>query len=65
MGASYQQPTKTVLKDLTVVQNKGLSTKEAQRRLAEFGPNSLEAAKKINPLKLFFSQFNDIQLTSR
>jgi len=35
----------------------GLSTDEARRRLARFGPNILEAKEKATPLKLFLDQF--------
>ncbi len=38
----------------------GLTTKEAQRRMDEFGKNTIEKKEKISPLKLFLSQFTDV-----
>ncbi len=40
--------------------DQGLSSKEAQERLAEFGPNELKKEKKISPFALFIGQFKDI-----
>ena len=37
----------------------GLTQVEAARRLKKHGPNRLENKKKISPIKIFFSQFND------
>lgn len=41
----------------------GLSPAEAQRRLAEFGPNELKKEKRISPFALFISQFKNILIT--
>jgi len=38
----------------------GLSTTEAERRLAEYGPNELRRSKKISPWRLFLEQFKDL-----
>lgn len=38
---------------------KGLSTKEAQKRIEKFGLNELQHKKKTSALKIFLSQFND------
>ncbi|WP_055071294.1 calcium-translocating P-type ATPase, PMCA-type [Clostridium massiliamazoniense] len=38
---------------------KGLTTKEAQRRLEKYGLNELTKNKKVSPVKIFLSQFND------
>ena len=38
----------------------GLSPEEAARRLAESGPNELQAAKKISPWVIFLDQFKDL-----
>lgn len=40
------------------IQN-GLTQDEALRRLKKYGPNLLEKKKKVSPLKIFLSQFND------
>ena len=37
----------------------GLSQQEAGRRLQEYGPNALEAGKRLNVLKLVLDQFTD------
>ena len=37
----------------------GLSQGEAQRRLAQFGPNELAEKKKISPWVIFFEQFKN------
>ena len=38
---------------------KGLNNEEAERRLLQYGKNSIESGKKINPLKIFLRQFSD------
>ncbi|MEM3578219.1 MAG: cation-translocating P-type ATPase [Candidatus Bathyarchaeia archaeon] len=38
----------------------GLSQEEAQKRLAEYGPNELKKEKGISPIRLFLEQFADI-----
>ncbi|MGQ9531092.1 MAG: cation-transporting P-type ATPase, partial [Candidatus Bathycorpusculaceae bacterium] len=38
----------------------GLSREEAQKRLAEYGPNELKKEKGISPIRLFLEQFADI-----
>ena len=40
----------------------GLSSREAEKRLREYGPNLLAEKKKASPLKLLFSQFTDIMV---
>jgi Ca2+-transporting ATPase len=37
----------------------GLSSTEADKRFAEFGPNQLKEKKPISPLKIFLGQFQD------
>ncbi|MBB5022076.1 cation-transporting P-type ATPase [Desulfurispira natronophila] len=39
---------------------KGLSTEEAQKRLQEYGPNSLPPAQKRGPVKRFFAQMHNV-----
>ena len=38
----------------------GLTTAEASRRLAEHGPNELQAAHRISPWTIFFQQFKNV-----
>lgn len=42
--------------------HKGLSDKEAKKKLLEHGPNLLAGKKKISPVKLLLSQFTDIMV---
>ncbi len=60
MSKWFQKDTKTVQKDLKVDIGKGLDSFSASERLAEHGPNQLQASKPINPLKLFLGQFKDV-----
>jgi Ca2+-transporting ATPase len=39
---------------------KGLSSEQAQRRLAEYGPNELQAARRISPWALLAAQFSNV-----
>ncbi len=54
----HTQDAATVMKQLQVT-IEGLSKNEAQRRLAEYGPNTLEEAKGPNALSMFLSQFKE------
>lgn len=56
----YQKDTDAVEEELGVWQAKGLSSAEAEKRLEQFGANSLEAKKGVSPFILFFSQFKDV-----
>ncbi len=38
---------------------RGLTTREAQRRIKKYGPNVLKKKKKVSPFKIFLEQFND------
>ncbi|EQB3120926.1 cation-translocating P-type ATPase, partial [Clostridium botulinum] len=38
---------------------KGLTTREAQKRIKKYGPNVLKKKKKVSPFKIFLEQFND------
>ncbi len=39
---------------------KGLTGKESEKRLNEFGPNEIADDNKISPLRIFFEQFNSL-----
>ena len=56
----YLKSLTEVTDELNVNTDKGLDAKEAGRRLNQYGPNELVIGKKINPLKLFLNQFNDV-----
>lgn len=49
----------TTIRDTDTDSTIGLSTKVAQQRLNEFGPNKLQSNTKKSILKIFFSQLND------
>lgn len=51
--------TDEALKSLDVEKN-GLSQKEAQKRLGQYGPNELQKEKGESPAKIFLEQFKDI-----
>lgn len=55
-----RQSSTEVLKNLDVTLSRGLSFGEAKERQHKYGLNQLAAAKKINPIKLFFDQFKDV-----
>ena len=59
MSRWYELSPQAVLKKLNVEPTKGLSSKEAEERLHQHGRNELQASKRINPLQLLLSQFND------
>ena len=56
-AAPYQMPRSSVLAHLEVVASEGLSTEEAERRLALVGPNELELYRSKSLLLLFLEQF--------
>lgn len=56
----YRQPIDEVVAAQKVAVENGLSADEAVSRLKLIGSNQLAVGKKINPLKLFISQFNDV-----
>ncbi len=57
--AWHSKKTERVLSELKVDQQ-GLSSDEAKRRLEEFGYNQLEAKKGVTPLQIFLNQFKDV-----
>jgi len=40
--------------------SQGLTMDEAKKRLEKYGPNELQEAKRVSPLKIFFEQFKEI-----
>ena len=58
-NAWHNKKPEEVLNELKVDQ-KGLSSEEAKRRLTEFGYNELKEKKRVTPLQIFLRQFKDI-----
>jgi len=48
-----------LLKELKTSRN-GLSSREAEKRLEEYGPNKLIEKGKVSPLEIFLGQFKDV-----
>ncbi len=61
MKKFYNRSTEEVLKDLNTTAE-GLNTQEAQKRLAQYGPNKLKEAEKPSLLQRFFNQLKDPML---
>jgi Ca2+-transporting ATPase len=57
----HQKETKDILDDLQS-SSKGLSSKEAQKRLLEYGPNELKEKEKRTLFMMFFDQFKDFMI---
>ncbi len=53
----YQLSVEQTLKALEASSSDGLSQEEAQKRLAQFGPNELVKKEKISPWAIFLEQF--------
>ncbi len=60
MNPEWHSMEKEKLLESLKATEKGLSNKEAERRLQEFGPNELIERKGTSPLKIFLGQFRDI-----
>ncbi|MDD7309985.1 MAG: cation-translocating P-type ATPase [Eubacteriales bacterium] len=61
MEKEYTQSAEALLQQLHADEN-GLSTEDAQKRLAEHGPNKLKTAEKPSMLSRFFKQLKDPML---
>ncbi|MDU3326825.1 MAG: cation-transporting P-type ATPase, partial [Streptococcus sp.] len=59
--AFYTQSPEEVLKSVEATEQ-GLSSSEAQKRLAEYGRNELEESKKKSLLVKFIEQFKDLMI---
>ena len=61
MKKSYTQPAEEVLQELAVIPD-GLTTAEAQARIAKYGPNQLKQAEKATWFQRFIAQLKDPML---
>ncbi len=55
----YSIKRRTLMNELNVDEDIGLSSDEAERRIIQYGLNELEKGKKKSPLMLFVEQFRD------
>ena len=58
----YQQTPEQVIASLESNPETGMTKAEAQKRLAEYGPNELVERGKKNPWTIFFNQFKEIMV---
>ncbi len=61
-GPWHSLTAEDVLKQLKSDRDQGLTLQEARRRLAANGPNALQDAPKISPVRLFIQQFQDFMV---
>ena len=55
-------PGKEILEELQANPSSGLSSQQAQDRLARYGENRLKEKKKKTNLQRFFEQFKDVMI---
>jgi Ca2+-transporting ATPase len=60
LAAAYQQPVEDVIAALSGDAERGLTTEEARRRLAQYGRNELQAEPPIPAWRKFLAQFQDV-----
>lgn len=58
----YNQDVTTIIAELNTDGQRGLSTQEAAKRLAENGPNQLKEATSTSLLQKFINQFKDLMI---
>ncbi|MGH2522128.1 MAG: HAD-IC family P-type ATPase, partial [Anaerolineales bacterium] len=58
--AWHSQPVEVAVRQLGTRLEQGLTPEEAARRLAEYGPNELQAARRISPWELLLEQFKNV-----
>ena len=59
---AHNTPKEALLQELSVTAEAGLSSQEAQRRLAEYGENKLAEKKKKTNFQRFLEQFQDVMI---
>lgn len=62
MKAYYRESKEEVLKELGVNEQQGLTSKAAQEKLAQVGPNALVEGKKKSVVEVFLEQFKDLMV---
>jgi len=56
----HAQSVETITQTLETDPRRGLGAPEAEKRLAEFGPNELPQARRMGPVKRFLLQFHNV-----
>lgn len=62
MKAYYRESKEEVLKQLGANEQQGLTSKAAQEKLAQVGPNALVEGKKKSVVEVFLEQFKDLMV---
>ena len=62
MKAYYRESKEEVLKELGANEQQGLTSKAAQEKLAQVGPNALVEGKKKRVVEVFLEQFKDLMV---
>lgn len=62
MKAYYRESKEEVLKKLGANEQQGLTSKAAQEKLAQVGPNALVEGKKKSVVEVFLEQFKDLMV---
>ncbi len=62
MKPFFNQSAEETLRQFNVTADKGLSSSEAERILAEKGPNQLASKKQKSLVAMFFDQFKSIMV---
>lgn len=62
MKAYYRESKEEVLKQLGANEQQGLTSKVAQEKLAQVGPNALVEGKKKSVVEVFLEQFKDLMV---
>lgn len=62
MKAYYRESKEEVLKELGASEQQGLTSKAAQEKLAQVGPNALVEGKKKSVVEVFLEQFKDLMV---
>lgn len=62
MKAYYRESKEEVLKELGANEQQGLTSKAAQEKLAQVGPNALVEGKKKSVVEVFLEQFKDLMV---
>lgn len=62
MKAYYRESKEEVLKQLGANEQQGLTSKAAQEKLAQVGPNALLEGKKKSVVEVFLEQFKDLMV---